>query len=271
MEGRAATAQGPGRGDSPVIPDRGPAAYIGEFVGTFTLVFFVTAAISLYVQPPVEVGLGQPPVQPFIDFSVIGLVHVFVLFFLIQTLAVISGAHFNPAVTAALAALRQIGPADAAIYVLVQIGGGILGALLTKALLLDEGAGVNYGTPAVSFRLDGAILPGMVVELIGTFFLVWAIVGVAVNPTGLRDWAGLVIGGTLGLVVMVLAPLTGAGVNPARSLGPALVSGEFDGVGKFLLVYVLAPVLGGIAAATAYFRLFIEPGKKGTGGMGPVG
>lgn len=272
MEGRESTVEGRGTpGDAPIIPERGPAAYIGEFIGTFALVFFITAVISLYVEPPVEVAPGQPAVQPFIDFSVIGLVHVFALFFLIQTLAVISGAHFNPAVTAALAALRQIKPLDAAVYVVVQFAGAILAALVTRALLFDEGAAVNYGAPMVTSRLDGAIFPGMIAELIGTFFLVWAIVGVAVNPTSNKDWAGLVIGGTLGLVVMVIAPLTGAGVNPARSFGPALVSGEFDGFGKFLLVYVLAPVLGGVLAATAYFRLFIEPGKKGLQGMEPVG
>jgi MIP family channel proteins len=253
------------------VPERGPAAYIGEFIGTFALVFFITAAVSLYVPEPVEVGLGQPAVQPFIDFSVIGLVHVFVLFFLIQTLAVISGAHFNPAITVALTALRQIRPLDAGVYIAVQIAGGVLGALLTKALLLDEGEAVNYGAVAVSDRLDGAIFPGMVVEGIGTFFLVWAVVGVAVNPIGLKAWAGLVIGGTLGLIVFVFAPLTGAGVNPARAFGPALVGDAFGGAGEFLLVFVAAPVIGGILAAVGYAWLFFEPGKKAAGGMEPVG
>src|SRR5918998_6145626 len=93
--------------------DRGPAAYIAEFIGTFALVFFITAAVSLYVAPP-----SQTNPTPFIDFSVIGLVHVFVLFMLIQTLAVASGAHFNPAVTAAITALRQISPAGAGLYVI---------------------------------------------------------------------------------------------------------------------------------------------------------
>ena len=121
----------------------------------------------------------------------IGLVHVFVLFMLIQTLAVASGAHFNPAVTAAMTALRQISPADAGIYVISQLAGGVAGALLTKGLLLDEGEGTNYGAVAVNDRLDGAVFPGMVVEFIGTFFLVWVIVGVAVNPRGAKEWAGV--------------------------------------------------------------------------------
>jgi MIP family channel proteins len=248
------------------VQDRGPAAYIAEFIGTFGLVFFITLVVSLYVVPPTP----QAPIQPFIDFSVVGLVHAFALFLLIQTLAVVSGAHFNPAITAAFLAIRQSKPADAAVYVVCQLAGGVAGALLTKALVLDEGDPVNYGAPVVSARLDGEILPGMIAELVGTFFLVFAVVGVAVNPRALKDWSGLVIGTTLGLVVMVFAPLTGASVNPARAFGPALVAGEFGGTDDFLLVYVLAPVIGAVLAAAAFFYLFILPGRREEG-MEPVG
>ncbi len=249
------------------MQERGPAAYVAEFIGTFMLVFMITAAVSLYVVPPSP----QVPVQPFIDFSVIGLVHVFVLFLIVQTLAVISGAHVNPAITVAMMAIRQIKPPDAAIYIVVQLAGGILGALLTTALLSDEGEAVNYGATLVSARLEGDIFPGMIAELIGTFFLMWAVVGVAVNPTGLKDWSGLVIGATLGLGVMVIAPLTGAGFNPARSFGPALVGDEFGGLADFLIVYCLGPVIGALLAAGVYFYMFILPGKKGAEGMEPVG
>ena len=71
--------------------------------------------------------------------------------------------------------------------------------------------------------------------------------------------------------MMVLGPLTGAGFNPARSLGPAIVSGEFNGVGDFVLVYVVAPVIGGLLGALAYHYLVIAPGQKGLGGAEPVG
>jgi glycerol uptake facilitator-like aquaporin len=71
--------------------------------------------------------------------------------------------------------------------------------------------------------------------------------------------------------VFVMGPLTGAGINPARSFGPALVGHHFGGTGKFLLVYVLGPLAGAIAAAGVYFNLFIAPGKKGVEGMEPVG
>ena len=254
------------------MQERGPAAYVAEFIGTFMLVFMITAVVTLFVVPPPEALPGQAPLpQPFIDWSVIGFVHVFVLFLIVQTLAIVSGAHVNPAITVALMAIRQIKPPDAAIYIVVQLAGGILGALLTKALLSDEGDAINYGATLVSDRLDGDIFPGMITELVGTFFLVWAVVGVAVNPAGLREWAGLVIGGTLGLIVMVIGPLTGAGVNPARSFGPALVSGEFGGAGDFIVVYVLGPVIGALLAAAIYFYMFILPGKKGPEGMTPVG
>jgi MIP family channel proteins len=244
------------------VQDRGPAAFIAEFIGTFALVFFITAAVSLYVVPA----------PGFTDFSVIGLVHVFVLFALIQTLAAASGAHFNPAVTAAMVALRQIKPADALIYVVTQLAGAVAGALVTKALLLDEGQATNYGATLVNeARLQGEILPGMVAEAIGTFFLVFVIVGVAVNPRAARDWAALSIAATLGLAVMVFAPLTGAGFNPARSFGPALVGDAFGGAKDFILVYTVAPLIGALLAALAYFNLYIAPGAKGDEGMDPVG
>jgi MIP family channel proteins len=248
------------------VQDRGPAAYVAEFVGTLLLVFFVTAAVSLFV---VEATPQNP--APFIDWSVIGLVHVLVLFVLIQTLALISGAHFNPAVTVAMTAMRQIKPPDAAIYIVAQLAGGVGGALLTKALLVDEGRAVDYGATLVGPRLDEAIFAGMVAEFIGTFFLMWAIVGVAVNPRATKEWAALAIGGALGMAVMVIGPMTGAGFNPARSFGPALVSGEWGGFFDFLLVYVAAPALGALAAALFYFYVLLAPGAKGPGAMEPVG
>ena len=273
------------------MQDRGPSAYVAEFIGTFFLVFFITAAVSLYVSPP----------PAFSDFGTIGLVHALALFVLISAFSVASGAHFNPAVTVAMTALRQMKPADAGIYVITQLAGGVAGALVTKLLLDDEGGrtGVNYGAPAVNPARfgDAVILPGMVAEFLGTFLLVLVIVGVAVhsrsardtvharssdetanprsfgetgNPWSAKETAALAIGATFGVAAMVIAPLTGASFNPARAFGPALVAGEFGGVGNFILVFVVAPILGAVAAAAAYFSLYVAPGKKGVGGMEPV-
>lgn len=250
------------------MQERGRSAYIAEFIGTLALVLFITLAVSLYVTP----GTPENP-TPYIDFGVIGLVHVFALFILIQTLAVASGAHFNPAVTAALFALRQIKAASAAVYIVAQLAGAVAGALITKLLLqhFDNAEKLNYGATGLSDRIDESMSLGMLAEGLGTFFLVFVIVGVALNPTAAKDWAGLAIGSVLGLAVMVLAPLTGAGFNPARAFGPALVSGEFGGADTFLLVYVLAPVIGGVIAAILYAKLYLTEGKKGVGGMEPVG
>src|SRR5687768_11161176 len=86
----------------PEPPERGPAAYVAEFVGTFGLVFFVCAVVTLYAHPEIPATQpGLPATQPFQDWSVIGLTHAFILFALIQAVAVVSGAHFNPAVTVA--------------------------------------------------------------------------------------------------------------------------------------------------------------------------
>jgi glycerol uptake facilitator protein len=255
------------------IPERGPAAFVAEFIGTAALVFFITMVVVLFISPPQAQGQGLPPVQPFIDWSVIGLVHIFALFMLIQVFAVISGAHFNPAITAALTVIRQIRPVDAGIYVLCQLAGGVVGAFITKALLLDEGRALHYGAPSTG---GGRLSPhvtwlGFLCEGLGGFFLILAVVGVAVSPHGLKDWSGWAIGGTLGLVVMIMGPLTGAGINPARSFGAALVGHHFGGFGHFVVVYALGPVVGGVLAAVLYHYLFLAPGKKGPLGMEPVG
>ena len=250
------------------MEDRGPASYLAEFIGTLMLVLFITLAVCMFVPLPTE---AQP--NPFIDWSVIGLAHVFVLFFLIQTLAVVSGAHFNPAVTVAMVTLRQIKPADAGIYIVAQLAGAVAGVLITKLLLTDfvNADLVNYGAVGISDRLDGKVGLGMLGEFIGTFALVFSIMGVAVDPRTDRALGPLAIGAALGLGVMVIGPLTGAGFNPARAFGPALVSGEWGGAGDFLLAYVLAPCIGAVVAAVAYFNLFIAPGAKGPEGLEPVG
>jgi MIP family channel proteins len=246
--------------DAAPLPERGPAAYVAEFIGTFALTFFICSAVCLFVS------------DRFTDFVVIGLVHAFALFFLIQTLAGVSGANLNPAITIALAATRQIKPPDAVIYVVAQLAGAVAAALLVRALFseFDNAATQNYGAPAISDRLGGKVGLGMLAEFIGTFFLVWAVAGSAVNPRANKDWAALTIGLTLGVGALVFAPLTGAALNPARAFGPSLVADAFGGGPDFLLTYVLAPVLGGLAAAFIYVTMFIAPGKK-EGGAEPVG
>jgi glycerol uptake facilitator protein len=231
-----------------------PAAYAAELFGTLTLVLFIVIVVSL-TAPADDGGLG------FTDFAVIGLVHVFVLMLLIHSLGAASGAHFNPAVTIALTVKRKIEPGDAAFYIVVQLLGALLGAIIAKVLVDDFGVAVEYGSTTVSDRLDGEAGKGIIAEFIGAFFLMWSIMAMAVNPSSDRSWAPFVIGATLGLGVMCMAPLTGAGFNPARSFGPAVI-GTFDGAGNFLLVYVLGPILGALAAAFAYSAIVLDPQER---------
>jgi MIP family channel proteins len=256
-------------------PERGPAAYLAEFVGTFGLVLFICFAAVLYAPPPIPAAQpGLPEVQPFQDFAVIGLVHAFALFALIQVFAIVSGAHFNPAVTVAMAAIRQIRAIDAAIYIAVQLIGGIAAAAVVKLMLNNDaaGAGGAFGAPAVGNAAGGDVAVALGAETLGTFFLVLAIVGVAVNPRGIKDWAGFAIGATLGLALMAFGPLSGGSFNPARAFGPSLI-GEFADVNAFewILVWVIGPALGALLAAFLYFQTMILPGRKGAEGMEPVG
>ena len=117
--------------DRAVVQERGPAAYLAEFLGTLMLVLFITLAVSLFVTQP----SAQNP-APFVDWGVIGLVHVFVLLILVQTLAVVSCAHFNSSVTVAMAALRQIRPPDAGFYFLVLLLVSLAGYFIKMCLLV---------------------------------------------------------------------------------------------------------------------------------------
>ena len=136
--------------------------------------------------------------------------------------------------------LRRIDPIDGLVYILAQLSGGVLGALLTKGLLLDEGRASNYGAAQVSDLLGGAV-QGAIVEGIGTFVLVLTVLAVALNPSARKHWAPLAIGAALGFLVMVFGPLTGGSFNPARWFGPALVGNEFADA----WVYIVGPIVGG--------------------------
>jgi MIP family channel proteins len=229
------------------VQERGIAAYLAELIGTLLLVFFICSVVILYVSTGGQAQFGS-------DFAVVGLVHAFLLFGLIVMFGVVSGGHFNPAVTLAALAIRRIRPLDGVIYMLAQLSGGVLGALLAKGLLLDEGRATNYGALEVSGLL-GSNFRGSIVEMIGTFVLVLVILTAVYSEKSFKEWAPLAIGTTLGFIVMVGGPLTGAGFNPARWFGPALVGNEWGGVWP----YLAGPIVGSLVAAAVY-RFVLEPG-----------
>jgi MIP family channel proteins len=229
------------------VQERGLAAYLAELIGTLLLVFFITSVVVLFVATGNQAQFGS-------DFAVIGLVHAFLLFGLIVMFGVVSGGHFNPAVTLAAAAIKRIAPIDAVIYILAQLSGAVLGALLTKGLLLDEGRATDYGATQVSGLLSGNFAGG-IVEAVGTFCLVLVILAAVFSKKSFKEWAPLAIGTTLGFIVMVGGPLTGGGYNPARWFGPALVGNEWGGVWP----YLLGPIVGALLAA-AVFKFVLEKG-----------
>ena len=229
------------------MQDRGLAAYIAELLGTLFLVFTVCTVVTLFVATTPDAQQGS-------DFAVVGLVHAFVLFGLIVAFGAASGGHFNPVVTIAAAVMRRIDPLDAVVYILAQFSGGVLGALLVKGLLLDEGRLSNYGAVNISPLLGGDFA-GMIVEALGTFLLVLVICAVAFNPRARQEWAPLVIGTTLGFAVMIFGPLTGGSFNPARWFGPALISDDFGGTWP----YLLGPLLGALLAVVVYRFVIAGP------------
>ena len=229
------------------MQDRGLAAYVAELVGTLFLVFSICTVVTLFVATTDQAQTGS-------DFAVVGLVHGLVLFLLIMTLGEVSGGHFNPAVTVAAAALRRIDPLDAVVYILAQLSGAVLGALLVKGLLLDEGRPGHYGAASISPMLGGNTA-GAIVEAIGAFLLVLAVCAVAFNPRARREWAPLTVGLTLGFAVMFLGPLTGGCFNPARWFGPALIGDSFGGTWP----YIVGPLVGCLVAAGLYRFVIAGP------------
>ena len=165
------------------MQDRGLAAYIAELVGTLFLVFFITSAVTLFVatgnQAQFGSGLRRHRSRPRVSALRSD-----------PDLRGVSGGHFNPAVTVAVAAIRKIDPIDAVIYILAQLSGAVLGALLTKALLVDEGRAGHYGAVQVSTLL-GSKLQGFVVEGIGALVLVLAVLVVALGTRSAKEWAPL--------------------------------------------------------------------------------
>ncbi|HEV2819767.1 MAG TPA: aquaporin [Solirubrobacteraceae bacterium] len=238
------------------LEERGPAAYIAEFVGTFLLVVFISVAASQ------SGGTGVT------DFAVIGLVNFLTLAVLVAVLGGVSGGHFNPAVSVALAALRRIAPADAVTYIVCQLAGGVAAALIVAMMTGDAGEVANLGALVPGEAFDMTVWSVGLAELLGTFLLMGAIMGTAVARTDAQRWAPLIIGGALGVGVLALGPLTGAGFNPARAFGPAIASGEFGAADVFIVGYLVAPVLGALAAAFGYQALALGP--RGREGHRPV-
>jgi aquaporin TIP len=213
---------------------------VAEAVGTFTLIFIgagsiVAASIS---------GLGSGGA----GLITVALAHGLAIGVMVSAVGHVSGGHFNPAVTVGAWVTRRMGTGAAVAYVVVQLVGALLGALALRLVLPGLAWDpVALGTPLVTPGI--ADWQAIAIEAILTFFLVWVVFATALDPDGsFGKIAGLAIGFTIAMDIMMGGPFTGAAMNPARSLGPAIVSGELTGA----WVYVLGPVIGATVAALLY-------------------
>lgn len=226
--------------------------YVAEFAGTFFLVAFICGLISVWSGP----GGGGP-----LSASDLGMLHAFLLIAIIYGIGTISGAHVNPAITIAMWSIRKISPKDAGFYILAQLLGGIAGAFMIRGFFTDRGGIVNYGAAHVSegYLHGGSPWLALIVEALGAFMLVWAVMATVVNRNAVAGFAGIAIGLSLGFAVMVFGPATGGSFNPARWLGPALASNTYP---DFWL-YIVGPIVGGVLAATIYQWLLGGPDEEG--------
>ena len=154
----------------------------------------------------------------------------------------LSGAHINPAVTLAFTLTRHFPAKEAAAYIAAQCAGAIAGAFVLLAVWPDQPAQLGATVPSV------AVGSAFVYETILTAILMFVIVAVATDTRAVGAAAAIAIGGTVGLDALFGGPVTGASMNPARSLGPALAAGEWTD----FWIYLIAPVLGAAIGALAY-------------------
>jgi MIP family channel proteins len=214
--------------------------FTSEFVGTFALVFVGGAAIMSAAQS----NSPNPLLQ-------VALAHGLILALLVTALMRISG-HFNPAVTIGFVAARRIDPMMAGVYIVAQLLGAVAAAYMLKFTFpAAVVAATRVGGQSIS--LDITATQAWTLEAIATFFLVFVIFGTAVDPKAPRV-GGFAIGLTVTADILAIGPLTGASMNPARSFGPAMASGIFEGQ----FIYWTAPIAGSIIAALLYDTLFIR-------------
>jgi aquaporin NIP len=172
----------------------------------------------------------------------IALVFGLVIMAMVYATGHLSGAHINPAVTMAFVLTRHFPRTEAAAYVAAQAAGAVGAALLLLAIWPDQPAELGATVPSVG---TGSALA---YEAVMTAFLMFVIMAVATDTRAAGAAAAIAIGGTVGLDALLGGPVTGASMNPARSLGPALASGTWTDI----WVYLAGPILGAAGGATAY-------------------
>ncbi len=215
---------------------------LAEFIGTFALIFIGAGAGALGIGGLVGVAFAH-------GLVVLGFAYAY---------GHISGTHINPAVTLGVWAAGKIDSARAGSYIVFQILGGVLGALALRWVLGGTETGLGVTALARDLQVGNATITitpviGVVLEAILTFFLVNAVMNAGISGKATIP-GGLAIGLTLTFCILMGGPLTGASLNPARSIGPAVATGNFVD----LWVYLVGPILGGALAGLLYKTIFEE-------------
>ena len=216
---------------------------VAEFIGTFTLIFIGGGAgIAVSIYSPTGGNLVA-----------VALANGLAIGLMVTNLGHISGGHFNPAITLGFLTSRRITTQLAGLYWGAQLLGAIAAAFILR--WLTNLAALRKGAIPVPHVPDGK---AVVFELILTFFLVWAVWATAVDPRGaFKMIAGLAIGLTITIDVLMGGRFTGAAVNPARAFGPELAGGVWTG----WWIYWIGPILGAILASWLYEYLYLSPKK----------
>ena len=231
--------------------------FIAELLGTFFLVFFGTGAavVTLLISDDAgTAGIGL--LGGLGDWIAIALAFGLTVMACIYLFGKISGAHLNPAVTIGLLVSKNISLIDSVYYIVAQVIGACLGSFLLWFILGSAAVTVG-GLGATAPGLGVGYLQAMVAELIGTFFLVLVVMGVAVDKKAEPGFAGISIGMTVATVIVVLGAFTGASINPARTFGPYLMDTLLGGANLwgFFPIYLIGPIVGAILAALVYTYL----------------
>lgn len=240
---------------------------VAELIGTFILVFFGTGAaiITLMISKgqttPNSFNIGIGALGGLGDWLAIGLAFGLAIAACIYAFGKISGCHINPAVTIALWSVKKFPSRDVVPYILAQLVGAVL-ASFALAYILGMGAVTTGGLGATAPFEGIGYMQAIVAEAIGTFLLMLAIMGVAVDRDAPPGFAGLIIGLTVAGVITTLGNITGASINPARTFGPYLGDLVLGGsnLWNFFPIYIIGPIVGAVLAAFVYRYLSEDTG-----------
>ncbi|KAK9061956.1 hypothetical protein SSX86_019140 [Deinandra increscens subsp. villosa] len=212
---------------------------LAEFIGTFCVIF---------------AGCGSVAVNKLyggtVTFPGVCVTWGLIVMAMIYTVGHVSGAHFNPAVTVTLSLLGMCPFKELALYILSQLVGSILASGMLS-LIMNVTSDAYFGTTPA-----GSTIQSFVVEIIITFILMFVISGASNDHRAIKKHGGIVVGMTIMLNVFVGGPISGASMNPARSLGPAIVKWKFNGI----WAYIFGPIIGAVAGGFVY-RL-LKPTEK---------